>query len=541
LRSVVGGGVIIFFILLITIVLLQAFNIRERKKTAAELKRQREEGQTILDSVPASIFFKNRENRILRVNKVFAEVLGLPKEEIEGKTVFNIYPDVAEKTWEEDQEVIFSRQSKENIIHQVQTHKGMRWINTHKIPYEDQEGNIIGIIGFSLDITEQKNLETLLQHAQKMEAIGALAGGIAHDFNNILGAIIGYTELTILAIRGAKDPSVVRHDLEQVLSASNRAGELVKQILTFSRQSETEMRPLEIDIVVKEALRFLRSSIPATIEIRQGIRPGTGMVMADPTRIHQVIMNLCANAVQAMGGKGVLKVKLSREDLDREAAERLYGLKPGPYQKLTVTDTGCGMDREVMEKIYDPYFTTKGVGKGTGLGLAVVYGIVKECGGAISVESKLGKGSTFNVFFPETVEEGVNAQEKESTTLPTGEERILLVDDEKSLVDLWKIVLGGLGYQVTGRTSGIEAMGAFQLQPDLFDLVITDLTMAGLTGMELATSIMKIRPGLPVILCTGFSDLITQEEVKEAGIREVLLKPLTGPVLARAVRRALGG
>ncbi|MDY6973636.1 MAG: PAS domain-containing protein, partial [Thermodesulfobacteriota bacterium] len=660
-RPVAGGGVVISSILLFFIVLLQAFNIRTRKKAEEELEQLRNEGQTILDSVPALIFFKNRENCFIRVNKALAEVTGLTKEEIEGKSAFDIYPDQADDYWRDDKEVMASGNPKRDIFEPVQSPDGIRWVNTYKIPYIDQRGDVIGVIGFSIDITdartareeiikskkewertfdviedsitivdkemritrtntasakklnchpkdmigkqchevlwgesepcdwcpalkgheesemrstnsiyshsgrtfhvtvspmfsnsgdfigivdiarditEQERLETLLQHAQKMEAIGTMAGGIAHDFNNILAAIIGYTEL---AIEASERSSRVYTDLEQVLSAGNRAKELVKQILIFSRQSKAVRRPLEIGIIVKEVLRFLRSSTPTTIEIRQHIEPDRGRVMADPTQVHQVVMNLCTNAVQAIGRKGVLEVKLVCEEVDRQVAERVHGLKQGPYLKLTVTDTGCGMDHEIMEKIYDPYFTTKGIGEGTGLGLAVVHGIVKECGGAISVESARGMGSTFTVFMPEAGESGLETEAEALSPVPMGKGRILLVDDEAALVDIWTSSLEGLGYQVVGKTSGLEALRAFHSQPYLFDLVVTDLTMPNVTGMELAKEVMATRPDLPVILCTGFSESIKEKEAEEAGIRELLLKPVTRGALAQAIRRSLGG
>lgn len=374
-----------------------------------------------------------------------------------------------------------------------------------------------------------------LVQAQKMEAIGTLAGGIAHDFNNILTAIIGYTEL---AREEVPEGSRVQANLQEVLKAGMRAKDLVQQILMFSRQSTQEQKPLQMDSIVEEGLKLLRASIPTTIEIRPNIQRECGTVLGDPTQIYQVLMNLCANAAHAMREKGgVLEVSLMNVDIDAALAQH-PDLKSGPYVRLTVSDTGHGMDRAVMERIFDPYFTTKEPGEGTGMGLAVVHGAVKSHGGAIAVDSEPGKGTTFHVYFPR-MERGGAPEAEAAASIPTGSERILFVDDEKALVDMIKQMIESLGYKVAGRTSSIEALEAFRAQPDKFDLVITDQTMPNMTGEMLARKLLRIRPDIPIILCTGYSESITKEKVKAMGIRELIMKPVVRSELARIIRDVL--
>jgi len=327
--------------------------------------------------------------------------------------------------------------------------------------------------------------------------------------------------------------------MDKVFKASERARDLVKQILAFSRQGGEEIKPVQIHLIVNEILKLLRPTLPTTIEIRQNIT-STGTVMADPTQIHQVIMNLCTNAYHAMQEKGgVLEVSLTDVELDSDYTAKHLDTHPGPYLKLTVSDTGHGMEKKVLNRIFDPYYTTKEKTGGTGMGLAVVHGIVKSHGGVISVYSEPGKGSTFNVFLPRTESaEGV-VEPEEIIPLPTGKERILFIDDEPFIVDIGKGMLEHLGYTVVTRTSPIEALEAFKAQPDKFDLVITDMTMPKMTGDELAKELMAIRPDIPIILCTGFSELINEEKAKAMGIRAFVMKPVVQREMANAVRKAL--
>jgi CheY-like chemotaxis protein len=371
-----------------------------------------------------------------------------------------------------------------------------------------------------------------------MEAIGTLAGGIAHDFNNILSAIMGYTELAVL---GVPEKLPAKQNLQEVLKASHRAKDLVRQILTFSRQGEQERKPVLIFPIVKETLKLLRASLPSTIEIRQKIDSETGVIEANLTQIHQVVMNLCTNAAHAMRENGgVLEVSLVNVEMDIDTTAQHPDIHPGPYLRLTVSDTGIGIAPDLVERIFDPYFTTKKVGEGTGLGLAVVHGIVKSHGGIIKVYSELGKGSTFHVYFPliDGFQEITETQKVE--LLPMGDhERVLFVDDEQALVELGEKMLEHLGYEVTVRTSSIEALELFRNQPDRFDLIITDFTMPNMTGDKLAQEVMRLRPGLPVILCTGFSERISEMKAKALGIQEFVMKPFDLNDLARTIRRAL--
>jgi CheY-like chemotaxis protein len=371
-----------------------------------------------------------------------------------------------------------------------------------------------------------------------MEAIGTLAGGIAHDFNNILSIILGYSEMAQLDV---SDKDKLSTYLLNITVAADRAKELVKQILSFCRCNEEERNPLRVNLIVREALKLLRAAIPSTIEIRQKIEvnPGDDTILADPTQIHQVLMNLCTNAEHAMREKGgILDVGLTSVEIGQEKLSGDFKLKPGPYIRLTVSDTGRGMDRTVLERVFEPYFTTKDLGEGTGLGLSIVHGIVNSHGGGITVYSESGEGATFSVYLPKLREE-FKTEVQVSTSLPRGSERVLMVDDEKKLADLGKDILEYLGYMVTMTTSSIEALGIFKAQPDKFDLIISDQTMPQMTGLELSREILRISPGMPIILCTGFSAIATQERSKAAGIRELLMKPLVMRDVAFTIRRVL--
>ncbi|MBF0474748.1 MAG: response regulator [Deltaproteobacteria bacterium] len=382
------------------------------------------------------------------------------------------------------------------------------------------------------EIEENKRAEQKLRQAQKMEAIGTLAGGIAHDFNNILGAIMGYTQL---AMTEASPGTQLYIFLREVFNAGLRAKDLIKQILTFSRQSEQSKQPFLIGTVIKEAIKLLRASLPATIEIQQNISHQVGPVLGDPTQIHQVLMNLCANASQAMADKGgVLGISLEEVAVTPEQAGSM-GLGAGEYVRLRVSDTGPGIAAEIIDRIFEPYFTTKGIGEGTGLGLSTVLGIVELHGGVVKLHSEPGTGSTFSIYLPRHF-----SDTKQVTTvqepMESGAEKILLIDDEKSLAEMVARMLKRLGYQVTMRTSSLEALELFRFQPDRFDLVITDQTMPQMTGMDLAKKILGIRPDIPIILCTGFSSAVTSDTIKAVGIHGLLMKPIIMEELAKTIR-----
>jgi CheY-like chemotaxis protein len=372
-----------------------------------------------------------------------------------------------------------------------------------------------------------------------MEAIGTLAGGIAHDFNNVLAAITGYTELARMKI---EPKSHVQDYLNAIMQAGTRATALVRQILTFSRQQEqAERRAVQMGEVVNETLKLLRASIPATIEFAVTLAPDAAPVLADSTQLHQILMNLGTNAWHAMRDHpGRLEINLMNFAVDQNLADLHPRLRPGPYVRLSVADTGCGMDAGTMERIFEPFFTTKAPGEGTGLGLSVVHGIMESHDGVITVYSLQGKGTVFHLYFP-AYHEQVAPLPLTSGTIPRGEgRRILYVDDEPALATLGQKTLEQLGYEVTTSTKVAEALEWVRQDPLRFDLVITDQTMPGMTGTDLAAQLLKIRPDLPIILTTGYSPYLTAERVRAMGLRDLLLKPQTLLSLGLAVHHALG-
>jgi PAS domain S-box-containing protein len=382
---------------------------------------------------------------------------------------------------------------------------------------------------------EREEAEAHLRQAQKMEALGTLSGGIAHDFNNILAAIIGFAEL--LAGHAGKSSREERH-LNRIIEAGIRGRELVRQMLAFSRKAETEMKPLVLSTIIKETVKLVKATTPTTIAIRTRIAGDSRLILGDPTQIQQVIVNLCTNGVHAMREKGgtldidVFSVSVPSSDGNP------HDMKPGPYMKLAVRDTGTGIPPEIMDKIFDPFFTTKKVGEGTGLGLSVVHGIVRQLNGYIFAESKLGEGSTFTVYFPEISGEQ-QLEGVEDTAIPTGHERILLVDDEEALVEMGEDILAELGYDVTSRMNGKEALLLLKEDPSRFDLVLTDVTMPEMTGVDLAREVLSIKPGMPIIMCTGHSHLVDADKARSAGVRAFAMKPMTKREIAKTIRQIL--
>ncbi|MEE4113403.1 MAG: PAS domain S-box protein [Desulfobacteraceae bacterium] len=419
-----------------------------------------------------------------------------------------------------------------------------KWFHTKaKVVRYDKDGQPETMVGIIIDTSERKeyeaereHLELKLQQAQKMEAIGTLAGGIAHDFNNILGAILGYSQLTQMH---TADNARVQGYVGNIFKASERAKGLVEQILTFTRQGKSQKVPCDIAIVLKEVVKLLRASIPATIDIVQKIPSNLGTVMADQTQIHQVLMNLCTNAAHAMEARGgTLTVTLKNCLVDENTTVSGVFLPSGRYLQLSVRDTGSGMDKAVVDRIFDPYYTTKAVGEGTGMGLATVHGIVNDHEGRIVVDSIPGKGSVFRVFFP-VLENPAEAVSSQPAVYPRGTERILFVDDEELLVQVGLEMLNDLGYHAVGTTRAHQALERFTSRPDEFDMVITDMTMPGMTGDQLAAEILHHRPDIPIIICTGFSKRISSEMASSLGIRALLMKPVTVQEIARTIREVL--
>ncbi len=513
-------------------------DITERKCADDELRKARDEWARTFDAIDDIVTIQDAAARITMCNKATYEAFQTTPAEVLGRHCCELF---------RGQAVACDGCLALGALHDftgyaaeiIHPDLGKTFLLTAS-PIFNDDHSIRGIVHFAKDVTEQRKLESQLQQVQKMEAIGTLAGGIAHDFNNILAAILGYAELAQLAIPAENS---AHGDLRQVLAAGNRAKELVQQILSFSRQSGQEKKPIRIQYVVKEVLKLLRASLPSTIEIRQNINTSCDEVLADPTHIHQIVMNLCTNASHAMrGGNGILDVSLEPVRLDQEdVMTKSPNIQPGRYLQLAVSDTGCGMDKATMEKIFEPYFTTKAKGEGTGLGLSVVYGIVNSLGGHISVYSDLGKGTVFKIFLPvlETQATGQDEGKIDITPLPRGSERILAVDDEEIIVRLEKNVLEGLGYEVVAFGSSREALLRFTEQPGSFDLVITDMTMPDINGTELARRIMAIRPHIPIIICTGFSESVNEEKAKALGIKAYVMKPVLIRELAQVVRKVL--
>lgn len=512
-----------------------------RKKAEKALKESQQYARGLIEASLDSLVTISAEGKITGVNHATELITGLSRKEIIG-TDFSSYfsdPDAAKRVYQQ----AFRDNHVQDYSLEIKHRDGrVAPVLCNASIYKDAQGRAAGVFAAARDITEFKRaegekgkLEDQLQQAQKMEAIGTLAGGIAHDFNNILTAVIGFTEI---AAADAPQGSSLERNLQQVLKAGTRAKDLVKQILTFSRQTEQELRPVQVRLVAREALKLLRASLPTTIEMRQDIRSDSA-ILADPTQIHQILMNLCTNAGHAMQEKGgILEVSLADVELGPDFTAGHPDISPGHYLKLTVSDTGHGMDPSTTERIFDPYFTTKDKGGGTGLGLSVVHGIVESCGGTITVYSEPGKGTVFHVYLPiieREAEPEVDVEEK----LATGTERILFIDDEQLLVNMGRQMLESLGYKVVTRTSSFEALELFKKQRDKFDLVITDMTMPGMTGEELAKDVLKVRPDIPVLLCTGFSATMTEEKAKAIGIRAFVMKPFLRRDMAKIIRKVL--
>jgi PAS domain S-box-containing protein len=507
--------------------------ISERQRTEAALRSSEEQYRHLVENINDVIYATDAEGMFTYLSPAVEAQSGYTPAELIGHTF-------ADYVYQEDRPRILNQFEKllsghlEPSEYRIVTKAGaIRWIRSSSrcIYHGDQ---VAGVQGAYIDITEKRGLEEQLRQAHKMEALGTLAGGIAHDFNNILGIILGNTELALL---NRPDGQPTRYLLEQIYQACMRAQALVRQILSFSRKTPQELQLCHLGPIVQESLALLRALIPTTIDLRLDITATADVVLADPAQIHQVVINLVMNAVQAMEYGGVLEVSLVDLALDEMAAQH-HELKPGSYVQLTVRDTGGGIAAAIMGRIFDPYFTTKEVGKGTGMGLAVVHGIVTHHRGAISVQSVLGHGASFQVYLPVREAEPILAPPP-TGSLASGQERILFIDDEPALVSMGKAFLESLGYDVVTETSSREALALFIRQPDGFDLVITDMTMPEMTGERLAKELRHIRPAIPIILCTGFSHHLNEEEAKAIGIGAFLMKPFGLRELAETVRTVL--
>ena len=510
-----------------------------------QLRTEKETAQMYLDIVGTIMVAIDRNRRVRLINRRGCELLGCSEEKIIGEDWFeNFLPEaIREDTANAfDQLLAGHIENVEYFENPVLTRSGEeRLIAWHNTPIYDDDGEVSGTMSSGADITDRRRaegikqeLEAQLRQSQRMETVGTLAGGIAHDFNNILSPILGYTDM---AMEDVGDDSPIHDYLERVLQAAQRAKELVEQILLFSKNVDREASPIHLHVIIREGLKFLRASLPTTVEIQQNVNIDSGVVMANSAQIHQILVNLCTNAAHAMRDSGgVLRVELEPVDVDEKLAEEHTNLRPGPYARLMVRDTGRGMDETTLLRIFEPFFTTKNIGEGTGLGLSVVHSIVINHGGEIVVESESGEGTTVTVYFPHT-------EKSEETTGKivniTGTEHVLFVDDEPEIVTLGRRMLERLGYRVTTASDGEDALGIIRGDPNGIDIVLTDQTMPKKTGLDLVTESRKIREDLPIVLMTGYSDKVTPEKLDELEVVGLVMKPLSGKKLGAAIRNAL--
>ncbi|MDM8535302.1 PAS domain S-box protein [Desulfobacterales bacterium HSG17] len=519
-------------------------DITERKLSENLLLESEQRFKSLFDNAPLSYQSLDGEGYFTEVNETWLNLLEYTREEVIGRNFSELlHPD-----WQDHFKANFSKFKAVGEIMGVEFEmrkKGGSYISISlqgKIG-RTSNGEFKQTHCVFKDITQQKQieeenkvLEKRLQQSQRMESIGNLAGGIAHDFNNILFPIIGFSEMLM---EDLPEGSMGYENVQEILQAGKRGRDIVKQILSFSRQTEHEMLPIKVQMILKEVLKLSRSTIPSNIVIDQDIQNDCGPVKADPSQVHQVAMNLITNAYHAVeqtGGK--ISVQL-REIILAEDDFAAISLSPGKYVRISFVDTGCGIGADVIDRVFDPYFTTKAQGKGSGLGLAVVYGIIKEHDGDIKVYSEVGKGTNFTVYLPLVAKSSPIVSAFNVKPDETGTERILLVDDEVPIARLEKQMLERLGYHVTFCTASLEALGIFKGNPDKFDLVVTDMTMPDMTGDKLAKELISIRPDIPIIICTGFSEMLSDEKSKTIGIKGFLMKPVVKSELAQKVRKIL--
>ena len=491
----------------------------------------REQYRTLFEKTNDAIFIVEKSTgRYLDANAAAAQLTGRTLGELKQLTIYDVAPDGAD---ERLLDIAGSDKALERgIITYYQPDNTRKIAKLSTVPLNDN-----AVIGIAKDITHDLEVEKQLRQSQKMEAIGTLAGGIAHDFNNILSGILGFAQLAKMDL---DNPGKTKKNINQIVKGAKRAADLVQQILTFSRQTEQKKSQFKLYLIVKEAIKFLRSSIPSTIEIQENIL-SRQTVLADHTQVHQVVMNLCTNAFQAMHDSGgTLTVELTDVDILPQEISLGDVHVPGKYIKLEVRDTGHGMDKETLEKVFEPYFTTKQLTKGTGLGLAVVDGIIKKHNGFVKIFSEIGQGSSFQVFWPTIEKKKFNSfSEKKKTVIFKGTEKVMLVDDEADVLETTQNILESIGYKVTSFKDGLSAMKTFTKNPDFFDLVITDLTMPKMAGDELSIQILKLRKDIPIILCTGFSEDVSEEKASSLGIKGFLLKPFTMADFSKKIREVL--
>lgn len=538
-----------------------AAEIAERKKIELKLKKRDHELSSIITHTPDIIYRLDLEGKIAFISGA-VERYGYTVAELKGRDIIElVHPEDRERAKWQVRERRKGPRSTERFslrlltksLESVNFESGCRGIPEERVFSLDAEGlygekgsgNFLGTQGIARDITERikredekKELIKQLHESQRLEAIGNLAGGIAHDFNNILGGMIGYAELAVAGL--PKDSRKLERYLTRILSAGDRAKNLVHQILDFSRQGDQEIKPIWVRDIVAESLQLLRASLPTTIDIKQSIQ-SSAFVMASATNMHQVVMNLCTNAYHAMRSEGgTLTVSLREESFEELVDKEPEPIQPGKYAVLSVSDTGTGMPENIKARIFEPYFTTKTLGEGTGLGLSVIHGIVRSHKGWIQVETEEGKGSTFKVYLPLSDPVPMHGEGPDKKVLKGNGESVLLVDDEDFFLDVMTRFLEALNYRPNATKSSLKALEIFLKTPDGFDLIITDQTMPEMTGVQLVSEVRRVNREIPIILCTGFSESISEDTAYQNGITRFLMKPVTLKAFGRTVFEVLG-
>jgi PAS domain S-box-containing protein len=516
-------------------------DISERKRSEQALAAERALLRTLIDALPDLVFTKDPEGCFRLCNAAELKHLGLTHEdELLGKTVFDLYPrELAERYHADDMEALHGTAVLNREEPCIDRDGTPRWHLTIKVPLRDLDSKIRGLVGISRDITERKRSQEYHQRAQKLEALGTLAGGVAHDFNNLLLAIAGNVQLATADLP-VEHP--VQQSLKEMEKAAARATDLVRRILAFTRGQQPERMPISLPPVVDEALTLLRATLPAMIRIETSFAPHLPPVTADSTEIHQVVVNLLTNAAHAIGERsGLIEVRLDTETVTAEAASMMPDLHPGRYVRLAVSDSGCGMDKETVSRIFDPYFTTKPHGQGSGLGLSIVHGVVRNHDGAISVYSVPGSGTRFVLYFPVLNSEVTETAAAAPAPVHGKGQRILYIDDEHSLVLLVTRTLTRLDYAETGITDPFDALKVFRSRPNDFDVVVTDLAMPGMSGFDLVREMLQIRSDIPIVMTSGYLRPEDQLTAAELGLRALILKPNTIAELGAALNRIFAG
>jgi PAS domain S-box-containing protein len=509
---------------------------REHQRLQNALSERESQLRLVTDALPVGISYVDVEQRHHFTNRTYEVWIGQPRTALYGRHVEEVWSKEAYALTRVHLETALAGQPSACEHETTLSQAGRRVFYFMFIPDLDTQGHCRGCFTLITDVTERKRLETELRQAQTMHAIGTLAGGVAHEFNNILMAIMGYTNLVLDDV---PQGSIMWSNAKQVLRAVERARDLVQQILAFSRQVKEEHRPAKLHLLVQEALGLIRRTLPATILLQQDVEKDVGTALTSITEVHQIMLNLCANAAHAMREVGgTLEIRLDTVEVQGLPTSQHPILRPGFYAWLSVRDTGHGMPPDVVEHIFEPFFTTKGVGEGTGMGLAVVHGIVTHHGGAITVRSTPGQGTTFDIYLPRMAETTTTVAALPEPIVP-GKGRVLYVDDDPALAYLGHAMLTSLGYDVVACTSGDEALHVFQQTPHNFDLVITDQTMPHMTGEGLVRALRHICPDIPIILCTGYSSSIDADKARVLGIEAFLMKPLSLDTLAPLIQRLL--